>query len=153
MTSPGSTSSPNLGADTSDAETARANKPPSETETQCARIELAPGSYDRVKSWAREIRRRRTEAIATLLQEGVTVESVFYEKLDGKEYLVYYMRAADMNHAIAMGGKLTDDLQRYHNEFKRDVWRNSSDLELVLDLEVLADDLPPAEAADKPEAV
>ena len=114
-----------------------------QAETQCVRVELAPDSYDRVQSWANEIRRRRREAIITLVKEGVVVESVFYEEMGDQAYLIYYLRAADMERAIEVGGELIDDLQRYHHQFKRDVWKSVRPLELVLDLEVCESDLTP----------
>ena len=103
---------------------------------RCVRVELAPESRARVKEWAAEILRRRPEALATLQQEGVTVESVFLEAVAGTDYLVYYMRAQDMKRALAAGRTIADDIQRYHRQFQKDTWRAVTELELLLDLTV-----------------
>jgi hypothetical protein len=46
-------------------------------ETQCVKIHLKPGSVERVHEWAAELNRRQDEALATLRDEGVCLESVF----------------------------------------------------------------------------
>jgi hypothetical protein len=111
---------------------------------RCVRIKLAEGGYQRAKAWAAEISRRKPEAVATLKQEGVTIESVFFERVAESDYLVYYMRARDMTQALAAGRSINDDLQQYHRRFQRETWVDVKPLELLLDLN-LDDD--PVDAA------
>jgi hypothetical protein len=99
----------------------------------CTRIELKPDSLPAVRAWAREVTTRKGEVLETLRAEGVTVESVFLDRLGDTDYLVYYMRARDLEHAFAVGPKLKLPIQEYHNQFKRETW------ELVSQLECLAD--------------
>ena len=51
-------------------------------ETRCLKIKLKPGSMERVKDWAAEIKRRKDEAMVTLEAEGVIVESVFLDSTE-----------------------------------------------------------------------
>lgn len=42
----------------------------------CAKVWLQPGSEARVREWASHINTHRTEALQTLQEEGVSIESV-----------------------------------------------------------------------------
>jgi hypothetical protein len=99
-------------------------------------VKLAEGGYQRAQAWAAEISRRKPEALATLKQEGVTIESVFFERIGESDYLVYYMRARDVAQALAAGRTISDDLQAYHRRFQREVWVDVKPLDLLLDLEM-----------------
>ncbi|MFP8878992.1 MAG: DUF6176 family protein, partial [Myxococcota bacterium] len=63
------------------------------TEVQCVRIRLKPGCRSRAHEWAATINRRRSEALVTLEDEGVEIESVFLDAAPDGDFLVYYMRA------------------------------------------------------------
>jgi hypothetical protein len=55
-------------------------------------IELKPNSLDRVEEWATILNERADEAIETLQDEGVKIESWFHLSLDGKDYLLCYTK-------------------------------------------------------------
>ena len=99
----------------------------------CTRIELKPNSLPAVRAWAREVTTRSNEVLETLRAEGVTVESVFLDRVGDTDYLVYYMRARDLEHAFAVGPKLKLPIQEYHNQFKRETWERVSQLECLAD--------------------
>ena len=58
-------------------------------ETACAKVRLKPGSLDRVREWATELRTRSDEVLATLRDEGVVIESVFLDSDEQGDFLVY----------------------------------------------------------------
>ncbi len=66
------------------------------TQVICKRIRLKPGSLPRVYEWAATLTQRRDEALATLKDQGVVVESAFLERAADGDFLVYYMRADDL---------------------------------------------------------
>lgn len=101
----------------------------------CARIELKPNSLPAVRAWARELAARGSEVQETLLAEGVTLESVFLDRIGETDYLIYYMRARDLEHAYAVGPKLNLPIQHYHNQFKRETWQQAKPLECLADFE------------------
>ncbi len=105
------------------------------TRVACHRIMLKPGSMARVREWARELNGRRAEALATLSDEGVTIESVFLERTRDGDFLIYYMRGADLARSRDVAAKSKHDIDHYHQAFKRDAWEGGSELELLLDLE------------------
>ena len=85
-------------------------------------IELKPGSEQRVRDWAEFLRQHRDEANATLVNEGVEIESWFDVALDGKRYLLCYMRAESMKQAEATAAHATNTVDEYHRRFKVDTW-------------------------------
>jgi len=105
---------------------------------RCMRIRLVAGGAERARQWAKEIMSRSGEAMGTLKQEGVTLESVFLDQLEGVDYLIYYMRSSDMARALAAGRTLADDLQQYHRQFQKEAWVSGQPLELLVDLQMAA---------------
>jgi hypothetical protein len=104
-------------------------------EVVCIRIRLKPESLAKVREWARVMSERREEALATLRDEGVLVESAFLDRASDGDYLVYYMRARSLAAAKAAVAVSTHDIDRYHQEFKRETWDVRTSLELLVDLE------------------
>jgi hypothetical protein len=78
---------------------------------------------------------RRDEVLATLQDEGVTVESAFLERTADGDYLIYYMRAADRQRAAGAAAQSTHPIDQYHQSFKRETWEEATTLELLVDLE------------------
>jgi hypothetical protein len=101
----------------------------------CSRIKLKPGSLPRVREWARVMQERRDEALATLEAEGVYEEIVFLDSSEDGDYLVIFMRAADMDRAQEVGRTSETPIDQYHKAFKRDVIESGRGLELLIDLE------------------
>jgi hypothetical protein len=90
------------------------------SEVVCHRIKLRQGSLPRVREWARAICARRAEAIATLRDEGVTLESAFLEQTAEGHYLIYYMRAPKPG--LEAAATSTHPIDEYHQRFKRETW-------------------------------
>lgn len=105
-------------------------------ETKCAMIKLKPDSLEAVKQWAKTMNDRKDEALETLKNEGVKVESVFFTKIAGDDYLIYYMRAEDMKKAQNIGRNSLMDIDIIHKEFQKNHWENISPVKLLLDLEL-----------------
>jgi uncharacterized protein DUF6176 len=103
----------------------------------CHRIKLRAGSLPRVRKWAGTIRARRAEALATLREEGVAIESAFLEESPDGHYLIYYMRGSKL--LLGAAASSAHPIDEYHREFKRDTWEGGSELELLIDLEVSAE--------------
>lgn len=103
-------------------------------EVVCARVWLKPGSEARVRQWANYISDHRSEALQTLQEEGVTIESVFLDETLDKPCLIYYMRSASQAQAIAVAEKSAHAIDEYHKNFQRETWLKVDRLELLLDL-------------------
>ena len=104
-------------------------------ETTCMKIRLHPGSLERVREWAAEINRRSDEALATLRDERVVVESVFLESGDEGDFLIYYMKAGSIEGAQAVANNSKHAIDEYHRRFMREVCASGRKLELLVDLD------------------
>lgn len=103
-------------------------------ETSCVVIELKKNSLGRVREWAAFINTHREEALATLKNEGVTIESFFLVKLEDKDYLIGFMRAKSMEKAHEAVKQSLSEIDAYHQQFKKDTWLNGYRGELLVDL-------------------
>ena len=91
-------------------------------ETSCVVIELLPDSAEKVQEWADFLRTNRDEALQSLKNEGVTVESAFVVNIEGKDYLIGYMRAINMSKARGAVRDSTLNIDAYHQAFKNACW-------------------------------
>ena len=110
-----------------------------EMKTRCGKIELKPGSLERVREWALEINNRSDEALATLVDEGVVIESVFLDETEHGDFLIYYMRAIDFEQSSAVVRKSTHSIDAFHRQFQKDCWAGRKPLEKLVDLDANAE--------------
>lgn len=101
----------------------------------CTRVKLKPNSIPRVREWAAELNSRRVEAIETLKDEGVFIESAFLEQTSEGDFLIYYMRMESMEKAKAVVARSPHPIDAYHKQFKIDCWETREDLELLVDFD------------------
>lgn len=97
-------------------------------------IELKKDSLNHVDDWQKELNLRKNEAIETLKAEGVLIESWFHLSLDGKDYLIAYMRSYDIAKAQEIGRNSTFDIDQVHKHFKKN-WVKVHPAQLLVDLE------------------
>jgi Family of unknown function (DUF6176) len=119
-------------------------------ETRCVKILLKPGSVERVQEWAAELNRRQEEALATLRDEGVYVESVFLDRTEAGDFLIYYMKAESFEQASAVVQHSPHAIDAFHQQFKRDTWVSGRRLELLVDLTLVIPSPTLAEEAREP---
>jgi len=104
-------------------------------ETTCAKVQLRPGSLDGVRAWAAELNRRGDEVLTTLRDEQVVVESVFLDQTSDGDFLIYYIKARNLEDASQTARQSEHDIDAYHGHFKRDTWESQKELELLIDFE------------------
>ena len=104
-------------------------------ETICHRIQLKPDSLDTVYEWAKELMSRKNEALATLRDEGVWIESVFLERTEQGDFLIYYMKLESMDRAKEVVAKSKHAIDEYHQKFKKATWVTGKKLELLVDFD------------------
>ena len=102
-------------------------------------MKLKPDSLNRVRVWAAELNRRKDEVLATLRDEQVVVESVFLDRTSDGDFLIYYMRAWNLEDASRTARRSEHDIDAYHGQFKRDTWESQEPLELLIDFENFAE--------------
>lgn len=99
-------------------------------------IKLKPDSASHVRAWAETMNARKDEAVASLRDEGVEIESWFSLTLDGDDYLICYMRAGSMKQAQEAAAKSAHAIDAVHQQFKVDTWLRGAGAvgRLLLDL-------------------
>ena len=104
-------------------------------ETRCFKVKLKPGSIERVREWAEAINARRDEAIDSLKEETVVVESVFLDRTDEGDFLIGYMKAVSFEKNREAAQKSVREIDAYHRQFKQETWAEHKELERLVDLE------------------
>jgi hypothetical protein len=77
-------------------------------------IKLNPNSKSKVDEWRDTMESRMEEALATLVHEGAEIESWFRVKIDGQDYLLWYMRAESMQKVFEVSRTFKHPIDRYH---------------------------------------
>ena len=103
----------------------------------CVRVSLKKGSTEAVKEWFLTLMDRREENLASLKNEGVVVESAFLDQQPDGDFLIYYMRAEDIERAIAVFQNSSLDIDAYHKDCWGKYCEASTPLEQLLDLDTI----------------
>lgn len=83
-------------------------------ETAAGLIKLKSQTKAKVDDWKATLLERADEAIATLKDEGVEIESWFEIEINGENYLLWYMRAESISKAWGVAMKSKHDIDAYH---------------------------------------
>jgi hypothetical protein len=77
--------------------------------------------------------------LATLRAETVVFEAAFLDRTVEGDFLIYVMKAESFEKAKAAAVASTHEIDRYHKEFKRDTWDSRKQLEVLVDLDTIAE--------------
>lgn len=108
-------------------------------ETRCVKIKLKPNSVEKARDWARTINERKDEALATLLDESVILETVFLDQTSEGDFLIYLMKAESFAKAREAVKKSIHSIDEFHQKFKRETWADGEKLELLIDLDRISE--------------
>ena len=104
-------------------------------QVQCLRIKLRPGTTDRMVTFLRGLPARSAEVQASMALEGMTRESLFLERTEQGDFLVFYSRAADLAQAAAAFQTSPLALDQETMRLIAETWESAVPLELIVDLE------------------
>ena len=108
-------------------------------ETRCVKIKLKPNSLEKVREWAKTINERKPEALATLRDEGVILETVFLDQTAEGDFLISVMKAESFANAAEAVRKSVHPIDEFHQNFKRETWESGINLELLIDLDRISE--------------
>lgn len=108
-------------------------------ETICVKIKLKPDSLEKVRQWAKVINERRDEALATLRDESVILECVFLDRTEDGDYLISIMKAESFKKAEDAVRSSLHEIDKFHQQFKRETWGERKSLELLVDLDRISE--------------
>jgi len=103
--------------------------------TRCVKIKLKPNSIEKAREWAKFINERKDEALATLRDESVVLETVFLDQTGEGDFLIYLMKAESFEKAKEAAQKSIHGIDEFHRNFKRETWEDQKELEILIDLE------------------
>jgi Family of unknown function (DUF6176) len=112
-------------------------------QTQCLKIPLIAGKTQRFLDWAVEIHGRQREAFEAMSGEGVVAEAIILERGEAGDFVVYYMRARDLERASQVFAASTLPIDRATRTMIEECW----DVARIRALDVLLDLHPPAGVA------
>jgi len=95
-------------------------------ETVARLIEIKPGTDAKVQAWARHINANRSAALESLEAEGVSIETWFSLSLEGKRYLLCYMRTDSLRRSQEVAAQSANPIDAYHEQFKAAAWIRGS---------------------------
>jgi len=104
-------------------------------ETRCVKIRLKPNSIEKVRAWAKTINERKSEALATLRDESVILETVFLDRSSDGDFLIYLMKAESFEKAKKAAERSAHAIDEYHQNFKNECWESGEKLETLIDLD------------------
>lgn len=104
-------------------------------ETRCVKIKLKPDSLGKVRMWAKTLNDRKDEALATLRDEGVIIETVFLDQTGEGDFLIYVMKAESFEKAKKAVKNSVHAIDQYHQNFKKECWEDGQKLEMLIDLD------------------
>jgi hypothetical protein len=99
----------------------------------CVKIKIKEGKLPKVYEWKEYPNNNAEEVIQSLRQEGVFIESVFLDKQGDDHYLIYYMKLKDHEIAKAAFNQSKLNVDKYHAQFKMEVFESGHELELLID--------------------
>ena len=109
-------------------------------ETRCTKIKIKPNSLERVREWAKTVNEiRRDEALATLQDETVIIEAFFLDSTPDGDFLITFRKAESFDRSGRAVEASTHDIDRYHQQFKKDTWESGKQLELLVDLDRISE--------------
>ena len=99
----------------------------------CVKIKIKEGKISKVYEWKEYLNNNKEEVLQSLKQEGVFIESVFLDKQGDENYLIYYMKFQDLEKAKTAFEKSVLSVDKYHAQFKQEVWAERQELELLIE--------------------
>lgn len=95
----------------------------------CGRIKIKEGKLDEVYAWFNTLNARKAELIEAFTQEGVELETVFLERTNEGDYLIYYTRQEDLEKVYTTLAKLGMPVRLFHVE----CWQKCCEACIVLE--------------------
>jgi len=82
----------------------------------CTCSKIKDGHLEDVRGWFKKLQDRKDETLESFRNEGVWLESAFLQEQDGQYYLIYYMRAEDIDRAMAVFQASSLEIDWFHKQ-------------------------------------
>lgn len=105
-------------------------------ESAAGLIKLRPGSDTDLEEWRETLLARRDEALQTLRDEGVALESWFQIEIGGEPYLLWFMHAKSIGKAFETFMNSKHEIDAFHMEKMSKLAESQIEAASLLDLKV-----------------
>lgn len=106
--------------------------------TICLKTKLKKDSIEQVREWFSTLKKRIDETKQTLKNEGVVVESAFLDRHGEDYFLIYYLKAENIQHVYEVFEKSTLPIDHYYKECWKKFCEGREVLEELLDIDRIA---------------
>lgn len=103
-------------------------------ETAAGLLRIKAGFEPDIERWRDTLLTRRDEAMETLRAEGVEIESWFELRIEGRTYLLWYMRAPSIDRVWEVFNASKLDIDNFHRELLGSITANAIEARPLLDL-------------------
>ena len=103
--------------------------------TICIKTKIKKELIEEVRIWFQTLKKRITETLQSLENEGVIVETAFLDRQGEELYLIYYMKANDISRAYEVFSKSDLDIDHYHKSCWKKFCEGREVLEILLDID------------------
>jgi hypothetical protein len=104
-------------------------------EVQCLRVKLREGTTDYVINWVKELYNKMDLVYDALISETMVVESMFLERGEEADYLIFYTRAESLQKANEMMLKSNNPVDKAALEMMQKAWESCQVLEILFDVD------------------
>ena len=84
--------------------------------TICIKTKVKKEFIGEVRDWFQTLKKRADEVMESITNEGVVAESAFLDKQGDDYYLIYYLKANDINYAYEVFKTSTLDIDDYYKK-------------------------------------
>lgn len=103
--------------------------------TICIKTKIKPEFLDDVHIWFKTLIERLDETMDTLKNEDVLIESAFLDQQGDDFYLIYYLKAVDINKVYEIFDKSTSPIDLYFKDCWKKYCVGRTVLKELIDLE------------------
>lgn len=103
--------------------------------TICIKTKIKGNSINEIRDWFNTLKERSDEVLESLKNEDVFVESAFLDKQGDEYFLIYYVKARDINFVYEVFNKSTLPIDKYYKECWKTYCEGRVVLEELLDVD------------------
>ncbi|MES2344882.1 MAG: DUF6176 family protein [Chlamydiota bacterium] len=103
----------------------------------CTSSKIKEGCFEDVRGWLKQLQDRKEETLESFKNEGVLLESAFLQEHHGQYYLIYYMKAEDVDQAMAVFRASSLEIDGFHRQCWEQFTEQHQVLSPVFHLEIL----------------
>ena len=106
-------------------------------ETQLLKVKIKPGQTQAAQQFIKIMNEQRESCLNTCRQEGMVVESLFFERTSAGDFIYLYAKAHNLEKADQVFQESTEPINNQVKEFIEQTWEETIALEPLLHLDLI----------------